>query len=148
MNQTSIPPEIVFGGGRVGRVKTCHLSFCHFCPCFIVICVQFEAYRCDDANGRLILIHLQCWEVPPYLTLQRQAVSQNQGPKGTGFSYTAGAELSNRAAPASTGGVETSASQPIVVLFTGKQPPQQKMVPLATKLFPNQFNKQYCACNG
>ena len=28
--------------------------------------------RCDTLCGRLIFIHLQCWEVLPFLTIQRK----------------------------------------------------------------------------
>ena len=39
------------------------------------------------------------------LPFSAPAVYKNQGPQGTGFLYTAGAENSKRAAPPSTGGV-------------------------------------------
>ena len=46
----------------------------------------------------------------PFLTIQRQRY-KIQGPLGTGILYTAGAELSKRAAASSTGGVSKSVSQ-------------------------------------
>ena len=59
----------------------------------------------DDAFGRRIFIHHQCWEVLPFCRFQRQRCIKILCPKDPGFLYTAGAENGKRAAPPSTGGV-------------------------------------------
>ena len=57
--------------------------------------------------GRLIFIHLQCWKVLPFVTIQRQQCIKFRGPQSTGF-YTplgSGVESSKWAAPPTIGGV-------------------------------------------
>ena len=49
-------------------------------------------------NGRLIFIHLQCWEVLPFCRFQRQRCIKILCPKDP--------ENGKRAAPPSTGGVK------------------------------------------
>ena len=55
--------------------------------------------------GRLIFIHLQCWEALPFCHFQRQRCIKIRVLRAQDFLYTAGAENGNRTAPPSTGGV-------------------------------------------
>ena len=43
-----------------------------------------------EETGKLIFIPVQCWEVLPFLTIQRQRCMKILCPKGPAFLYTAG----------------------------------------------------------
>ena len=68
--------------------------------CTKEVCVDFS-----PLFGRLIFIHLQCWEELLFCRFQRQRCIKIRVLKGTGFLYAAGIENDKRVAPPSTGGV-------------------------------------------
>ena len=88
----------VGGGGGVVREKEYHYPSVENLPDFT------HGSLNNGENERVNFIHLQCWEVLPFLAIQRQQCIQ--GPQGTGILHTAGAESSKRAAPPSTGGAQ------------------------------------------
>ena len=75
--------------------------------CALIFCTMAEISSSvlpSDSSERLIFIHLQCWEVWPFLTIQCQRCIKILCPKDLNL-YTAGAEMAKKATPPSTGSV-------------------------------------------